>query len=391
MSPVRIAIFLVVFAALLFGVHYYFWARLVRDPALPAAWSAGARWALVSLGALVLVGALSSRFVPRAVASPIMWVVYTWLGIMFLLLVLLGATDAVRGVLAIAHRVSSHAPVDPERRQLLSRLVAGGVALAALAVGGAGIFNVLRQVAVKRVRVELARLPVAASGYRIVQLTDIHIGPTIGREFLEQLVATVNALEPDLVAITGDLVDGSVAELGALVAPLAKLRAKDGVFFVTGNHEYYSGADAWLAHLSTLGVRTLRNEHVRIGDGGGGTDGFDLAGIDDFTAHAPGHGPDLPGALVGRDASRALVLLAHQPKAILEAEALGVGLQISGHTHAGQIFPFNFMVRLQQPYVAGLHTHGRAQIYVSAGTGYWGPPMRVGAPAEITEIELVSA
>jgi predicted MPP superfamily phosphohydrolase len=161
----------------------------------------------------------------------------------------------------------------------------------------------------------------------------------------------------------------------------------DGVFFVTGNHEYYSGADSWIAHLGTLGIRVLRNEHVRIG----GDEGFDLAGIDDASSHGNGHGPDLAKALRGRDAARACVLLAHQPRGIELADTLGVDLQLSGHTHGGQMVPWNFLVRLQQPFVAGLHKLARAQIYVSRGTGYWGPPMRVGAPAEITEVELVSA
>jgi len=186
-----------------------------------------------------------------------------------------------------------------------------------------------------------------------------------------------------MAAVDGDL---SEEELAEHVAPLGKLVAKDGVFFVTGNHEYYSGADAWLAHLGTLGIRALRNEHVRIG----GDEGFDLAGIDDFSARGPGHGADIDRALLGRDASRACVLLAHQPRAIERADALGVDLQLSGHTHGGQMFPWNLFVRLQQPFVAGLHKLARAQIYVSRGTGYWGPPMRVGAPAEITEIELTA-
>ena len=177
-----------------------------------------------------------------------------------------------------------------------------------------------------------------------------------------------------------------MAELAEHVQPLARLVAKDGVFFVTGNHEYYSGADEWIAHLRGLGVRVLRNEHVSVGGDGG----FDIAGIDDASSHGNGHGPDLRKALAGRDEARACVLLAHQPKGIELADALGVDLQLSGHTHGGQMIPWNFLVRLQQPFVAGLHKLVRAQIYVSRGTGYWGPPMRVGAPAEITQIELVS-
>jgi len=299
----------------------------------------------------------------------------------------LGLSDLVK---VIAVRRDPGVPADPERRHAIARLFGGAAALVGIGASGIGVASVLSPVAVSRVRVAIDRLTKAKSGYRIVQITDIHVGPTIGRDFIEQIVSSVNALNPDLIAITGDLVDGSVDDLAEQVAPLGKLRAKDGVFFVTGNHEYYSGADAWIAHLGTkLGVRVLRNEHVRIG----GDEGFDLAGIDDASAHGfgNGHGADLHKALEGRDSSRACVLLAHQPRGIDLADALGVDLQLSGHTHGGQMVPWNFLVRLQQPFVAGLHKLARAQIYVSRGTGYWGPPMRVGVPAEITEIELVRA
>jgi len=198
-------------------------------------------------------------------------------------------------------------------------------------------------------------------------------------------VRETNALAPDMVVITGDLVDGSVAHLSALVEPLRDLKARDGVFFVTGNHEYYSGADEWIAHLRTMGIRVLRNERVDV------RGLFDLAGVDDVSARMlPGHGMDIPGALAGRDPSRALVLLAHQPKAIKEAVKAGVDLQLSGHVHGGQMIPFNWLVHLDQPFLSGLHQMEETWIYVSQGTGYWGPPMRVGTQAEITHIMLVS-
>jgi predicted MPP superfamily phosphohydrolase len=218
-----------------------------------------------------------------------------------------------------------------------------------------------------------------------VQITDIHVGPTIGGAFMEELVAKVNALRPDVVAITGDLVDGSVSQLGDFVRPLGKLQAKDGVYFVTGNHEYYSGVDEWTAFVESLGIKVLANERVRVR---GDDAGFDLAGVHDWSAGQFGAGPDLKRATTGRDETRALVLLAHQPRQVLEAAKLGVDLQISGHTHGGQLWPWTYAVKLQQPYVAGLHAHGSAQIYVSSGTGYWGPPMRLFVPAEITCIEL---
>ncbi len=277
-------------------------------------------------------------------------------------------------------------PRDPERRRLLARTLASLVGAAAAVVGLGGMINVARGFVVRRVRVPLAKLPGHASGYRIVQMTDVHVGPTIGRGFVEAIVRETNALAPDLVVITGDLVDGSVAELRELVAPLAGLRAKDGVFFVTGNHEYYSGADAWIAHLATLGIRVLRNERVDV------RGAFELAGVDDASSGRmlPHHGQDIPRATAGRDASRPLVLLAHQPKAFKQALAAGVDLQLSGHVHGGQVVPFNWLVRLNQPFVKGLHRVADTWIYVSQGTGYWGPPMRVGTSSELTEIELVS-
>ena len=367
------------------SAHYYVWARLVRDLALPKRWSRVATVTIALLFALLMSVFIVVRNLARATAAPFTWVAYTWLGLVFFLVLSLALSDLVK---VITVRRGTGVPADPERRQAIARLFGGAAAVVGIGVSGVGVASVLSPVAVSRVRVAIDRLTKAKSGYRIVQISDIHVGPTIGHDFIEQIVARINALDPDLIAITGDLVDGSVADLAEHVAPLGRLRARDGVFFVTGNHEYYSGADAWIAHLGTkLGVRVLRNEHVQIG----GEDGFDLAGIDDASAHGDGHGSDLHKALHGRDPSRACVLLAHQPRGIDLADTLGVDLQLSGHTHGGQMVPWNFLVRLQQPFVAGLHKLARAQIYVSRGTGYWGPPMRVGAPAEITEIELVSA
>jgi hypothetical protein len=187
--------------------------------------------------------------------------------------------------------------------------------------------------------------------------------------------------------VTGDLVDGPVSHLAEEVAPFAELRAKHGVFFVTGNHDYYSGADPWLEHVRTLGMRALRNERVEIRESGAA---FDLAGVDDHRGNlfGPGHGEDVPRALAGRDPERPVVLLAHDPSTFKSAAAHGVDLQISGHTHGGQIWPFGYVVRLVVKFVAGEYRDGHAQLFVSRGTGFWGPPMRLGAPAEITEIVL---
>jgi hypothetical protein len=385
----RIAIFLLVVLSVVTGVHLYFWARLVRDTDLPPPYRAWVTGAIVALAACLPLPFLVARRLSPDWARFVVWPAYVWMGFMFLLFSALVTLDVVRLFTHTASRLAAGGALDAERRTFLARLLgvlAGGTAgiAGALAVGRGLAAPVVKEVAVR-----LRRLPRASHGTTIVQLTDVHVGPTIGRAFVEDVVRRTNALAPDLVVITGDLVDGSVEALWDAVSALGKLRARHGVFFVTGNHEYFSGVRPWIAALERLGIRVLQNERVAIGDPEGG---FDLAGVHDFSAARfdAGLGPDLPTALAGRDPSRELVLLAHQPKAIREAAQLGVGLQISGHTHGGQIWPFGYLVRLAQPFVLGLHRQGDTQIYVSAGTAYWGPPMRLGTQGEITKITLLS-
>ena len=269
-----------------------------------------------------------------------------------------------------------------------SRALAGVASLVAVALVGSGAMRGLGRPIVRRVKVPIRDLPTAFEGFSIVQLSDVHVGPVIRRPFVEKLVKEVAALSPDLIAITGDLVDGSVNELKEEVAPLAELSAPHGVFFVTGNHEYFSGADAWVAHVESLGISALRNRHVVLEKNG---ERLVLAGIDD--AHAPRFGgvTDLGAALKDRDPALPVILLAHQPRSVEHASKAGVALQISGHTHGGQMQPFGALVRIEQPFLRGLHRVGDTAVWVSEGTGTWGPPLRVGTQSEISVIELTRA
>jgi predicted MPP superfamily phosphohydrolase len=388
-SPLTFAFFVLVMSTVVGLMHYYLYARLVRAPELGPTFQRVGGYVIVGLALLTPAGMVLARSIGRPASSIVAWIVFSWVGLAVILFFSLLGSEIVRG--AVHAYVAMRAePLDPERRAFLSRAIAGVVGVGSVVAAGFGAVSALGKVATKNVRVPLAKLPPALSGLRIVQISDLHIGPTLGRAWLEEVVARVNAELPDVVAITGDLVDGSVDALRDQTAPLADLRAKYGVFFVTGNHEYYSGADDWIAELSRMNIKVLRNERVAIGSG---DDSFDLAGVDDWSARSfgRGHGPDLARAVLGRDTSRELVLLAHQPKQIEEAARHGVGLQLSGHTHGGQIFPWHFFVGLDQPYLAGLSRHEDTHIYVSRGTGYWGPPMRVAAPSEISVIELVRA
>ncbi|MER7697491.1 metallophosphoesterase [Streptomyces sp. NPDC096095] len=288
---------------------------------------------------------------------------------------------------AVAEAPAAPAPAapapGPSRRLFVSRVVGGAAAAAGLATVGYGTYGVLRGPSVKRITVPLAKLPRAAHGFRIAVVSDIHIGPILGRAHTRRIVDTINATSPDLVAVVGDLVDGSVADLGSAAEPLAGLRAKHGSFFVTGNHEYFSGAEQWVDHVRELGLRPLENARVEIG-------GFDLAGVNDIAGETEGQGPDFGRALGDRDRGRAAVLLAHQPVVIHDAVEHGVDLQLSGHTHGGQLWPGNLLAELANPTVAGLERYGDTQLFVSRGAGAWGPPVRVGAPSDITVVELAS-
>ena len=381
--------FLSVMTSVMASLHYYFWVRLVRDTQLPAPWRGIATALIILFGISLPTVMLLLRTRPSPLLRTLVLPAYVWMGVVILLLFSLLAADAAR-LLAWLFTAVARTPLDPERRLLFRRALGAGAATLAGVLSLRALQEGLAPVKVKHVEVPLARLPRALDGTTIAQLSDVHIGaPTIGLAWITELVKKTNAVGADIIAITGDLVDGSVEHLRAAVAPLAGLRARHGVYFVTGNHEYYSGAVAWEAELTRLGVRVLRNERVRIERDGAG---FDLAGVDDHSARgmAPGHGPDLAAAVAGRDERDELVLLAHQPRQVHEAVDHGVGLQLSGHTHGGQIWPWGFMVRLQQGFLAGLTRVGDTMLYTSRGTGYWGPPMRLGADAEITRITLRS-
>ena len=377
-------IFLLLASAFLVGAHVYLAKRLVLDPALPEPWRSVCLAAIGALGASLVLQPIGERRLPRRSARFVAWPASLWMGIAFLLLVQLLATDALLWIAGAAAQAAPRAGTGPGSADALRAAAVAGVALVA---GAFGMRRALAPPALRRIEIALERWPRALDGFRIVQISDVHIGPILDRGFCEHLVGRIRALDPDLVAITGDLVDGDARLLASEVAPLARLRARHGVWFVTGNHDHYSGARAWCDALGALGIRVLRNEREEIRAGGAA---FDLVGVDDHRGDVFGRdgGEDLPRALAGRDPARPAVLLAHDPSTFKRACTQGIDLQLSGHTHGGQIWPFGWLVRLAIPFVAGLYRRGGAVLYVSRGTGFWGPPMRLLAPAEITELVI---
>ncbi|MEV6600951.1 metallophosphoesterase [Actinoplanes sp. NPDC051346] len=301
----------------------------------------------------------------------VVWVLFVW--------------SLLGGVLRLALLVAGIG--DPIR----SRIVAAAVALTALLLLLWGYAEAMRVSRVRRVEVTLPRLGPGLDGLRVVLLTDTHYGPINRARWSRGVVDVVNSLEPDIVAHTGDIADGEVAQRREQAAPLGDVHARLARVYVTGNHEYYSGAQRWVEHMASLGWEALHNRHLVVS-----RDGSDLivAGVDDRTAAGsglPGHHMDHEAALRGTDPDLPILLLAHQPQQITGAVAHGVDLQISGHTHGGQIWPFHYLVRLDQPVLQGLSRHGdRTQLYTSRGTGFWGPPFRIFAPSEITLLVLRS-
>ncbi|WP_330288251.1 metallophosphoesterase [Streptomyces sp. NBC_00576] len=418
--------------AALVGLHWYVWRRLVRDTT--AGPGRARRVGTVVFVALpvMMVGALVAERggAPFWLQRTLAWPGFLWLALFIYLGLALIAGEAVRPLLrrflerrrpagasvppaplrktetvpAGASETPEPAPGTPDapsdpsapdtpasprllaapsRRLFVSRVVAGTAATVAAGTVGYGTYGVVRGPRVKRVTVPLAKLPRGAHGFRIAVVSDIHLGPVLGRGFAQKVVDTINSTQPDLIAVVGDLVDGSVKDLGPAAAPLAQLRARHGAFFVTGNHEYFSGAEQWVEEVRRLGLRPLENARVEL-------PAFDLAGVNDIAGESEGQGPDFTKALGDRDTSRASVLLAHQPVQIHDAVEHGVDLQLSGHTHGGQLWPGNIIADLANPTLAGLEQYGDTQLYVSRGAGAWGPPTRVGAPSDITVVELAS-
>lgn len=376
---VRVALVLGLVLGVMTWLHHVIGVALIEHGAFAPSVERAAWLGLWAAYAALFGGLVGGRLLPRPAAKVAQWVGFGWLGAFFVLLCLVGTSELL---LWLAARF-----VEPRPDWAVARAAAvAALAVALLAWG----LRAARNPLVRRSEVRLARLPRALDGLRVVQLSDVHIGETLDGAFLQRIVEQVNRLEADLVVLTGDLVDGSVRRLGPELAPLGALRARHGVYSVTGNHEYYSGGAAWEVELSRLGLRVLHNEHAVLEVGAAR---LVVAGVTDLQGaqFSALDAPDLGAALRGAPEDVPRLLLAHQPRFAKRVAGHRVDLMLSGHTHGGQIFPFNLLVYLQQPVVRGLREIAGVLTYTSTGVGYWGPPFRIGARGEIAELVLRSA
>ena len=365
--------------------HIYVGFRVIPD--LPI--NSTGRWLavlwLVLSCLLIPLGMVARTIKRQPLADRLAWIGLLGLGFFSSLLVLTFVRDLAMASLLTIDAIWPHAiPLTAWRMDS-----AAAVPLLALLSTAVGLFNARRRARVVTIEVPIDDLPPALDGFTIVQISDIHVGPTIKRRYVDAIVDAVNRLKPDLIAVTGDVVDGSVPQLRDHTRPLSRLSARHGAFLVTGNHEYYAGADAWIDEFRRLGLHVLLNEHVVVEHDGARAV---IAGVTDYSAahFDPTHRSDPAAALAGAPGDVLIkVLLAHQPRSAEAAAEAGFTLQLSGHTHGGQFFPWNFFVRLQQPFTAGLARLNGLWVYTSRGTGYWGPPKRLGAPSEITKLRLV--
>lgn len=377
---------IVVLAVFLALITFWLHRRLVRATALPRSWSVLVDASLVVMWALAVIGVATGRLLDPSVFRPAAWLGLTWLAAVWYLVLGL----IVVGVGALTWRLGNrrHPATPPEigrRRRLQAiRGATGAVVVAAIVATGYGIVAAASP-RTTHTGIGLAGLPRQFDGTRIALISDLHVGPARGGSFTRRVVEAVNAERPDLIAIVGDLTDGTVADVGEDLAPLADLTAPLGVFGVSGNHEFYADdGGRWLDQWERLGVTTLRNQRVAVTRDGAS---IDVVGIHDYSAPQP-YEPDLSAALAGSDDDRFRLLLAHEPRQAWEASDRGVDLQLSGHTHGGQIWPIRYLVPLQQPSVQGLDRIGNTVLYTTRGVGAWGPPVRVGAPPELAILEL---
>jgi predicted MPP superfamily phosphohydrolase len=372
----------------------FVYRRTVRDTVT----SPKVRAALGSLLAAMFLAVPIVRFAFRDQMPPPMLTTFVLIGwglFMYVLMALMGiefvkwvAKRRERRLVKAKDPAAPTQEIAPERRLFLSRVAASGALVVSGGVTAFGSWRAFSPPEVTEVPVKLPGLPKALDGFSIVQLSDVHVGAIIQEKFLDQLVNTANGARPDLIAITGDLVDGTPNAIGRYVARLRNLKSRFGTFFVSGNHDYYSGWEEWARELEGIDFAVLRNRSVVIGDPGAS---FDLIGVDDYGAKWAPNGYDLEAATAGRDLERASVLLAHQPSGLEKVAEKKIGLQLSGHTHGGQMFPANLIGDvIWGSRNAGLSVHEGTHLYTSRGCGFVGPPMRVGAPPEVVKIILVA-
>ena len=325
------------------------------------------------------------------------WIGGTWLktsafllmGLLSLTYTLIIARDVVLMGGWLIHKLNLFSDVvSPERRALFKEAANWGILAGASTVGLAAAVNARQMPNVREIQIPIKDLPKALEGFSIAQVSDTHIGSTVRAEKIAHIAEQVQQLNPDMYVVTGDLIDGSIADLGEQVKALLNVTSPHGTYFCTGNHEYYSGALRWCAFLEAQGVQVLNNAHQVIEVPGGK---IMMAGVTDL------HGARFieshrcePGLACENapDDVDVKILLAHQPKVAFLTERGQYDLQLSGHTHGGQYFPYNYLIHLVQKYVAGLYRHEDMWVYVNRGTTFWGPPMRLGPEQEITLLKL---
>ncbi len=371
------------------SIHYYLWLRLIRDTGLSGLYKNIGTYSLIAFTLSFPIALLADRILPLKYSFPLLWLSYLWLGVMMLLFFLLFSIDMIKIVIYIFQKLvmAGEEIANPERREFVSGLIASAATTIVLISSGIGVKNYYSNAVVKKINVSLKGLPEAFKGFKIVQISDLHLGQMMTKKTLEQIVDQVNSLKPDLIAITGDLADGSTAKLLNEANPLKNLKAEKGIYFVTGNHEYYSGVKNWTLAIDKMGIKVLNNENIKIRRE---DDYFYLAGVTDHEGKNFGreHASDFKKALSGLENGKKKILLAHQPIAVQKASEYGTDLVLAGHTHGGQIWPFNYFVYLQQPYLKGFYDYNGTKLYVNQGTGCWGPPVRLGSKNEITQIIL---
>lgn len=375
-----------VFITLLAALHFYIGWRIIPDLPVGELAKAGAIVLLIASCFLLPFGLLPIRISNKRIAELAIWTGLLVMGFESSLLVL----TVIRDIALLIHGyVYTYLPL--HSTITVTSYSAAIVPVIAIFLTLIGFINARRTAQVVEVDVPIKNLPNELHGFTIAQISDIHVGPTIKQGYLDAIVDKVNHLNPHIVAVTGDLVDGSVRKLARHTQPLSRLKSAYGSYFVTGNHEYYSGAQSWIDEIRRLGVQVLLNEHVLVHHEGVSVL---IAGVTDYTAHYfdPQHKSCPHTALNGApEQVGTKLLLAHQPRSAMAAADAGFDLQLSGHTHGGQFLPWNFFVRLQQPFTAGLNRFKNLWVYTSRGTGYWGPPKRLGAPSEITRLRLIRA